>query len=301
LCGDVVSADRVRAGYLEGVVSVVVNTVLFAVKLYFGLLCNSVAVVADAVHTFSDSLTSIVVIAGFRIASRKPDLEHPFGHGRAELIAALIIGVVLGFAAFELGVESFRRLLEASLLLFSPLLVVVLASSATVKLVLAEWAFRLAEKYSSPSIKGDAWHHRLDALVSGALAVAVLTSSEYWWFDGLAGVVISAVVLYSAIRVVLESSSELLGRAPGRDVIEKIEYLAKSTSPLVFGVHHVHVHKYGDHVEVTLHVDLPDTITLEEAHRIATLIEERIKNELGYEATVHTEPVSGKHRIKHSD
>lgn len=295
------SSDRVRAGYTEGVVSIIVNSALFTIKLYFGVLYNSVAVIADAVHTLSDSLTSLVVIIGFRVASKKPDSEHPFGHGRAELVAALIIGAALGFTAFELGVESFKKLQEASSLLFSPVLVLVLVASSIVKEALARWALKLADKYGSQSIRSDAWHHRSDALVSGVLAVAVLIGREYWWFDGLAGLVLSLYILYTAIKLVLEPSSELIGRAPGEDVIRSIERVARSASPLVLGVHHVHVHRYGDHVEVTLHIDLPDEITLEEAHRVATLVEERIRSELGYEATVHAEPATSKHRVKHED
>jgi cation diffusion facilitator family transporter len=295
------SSDRVRAGYTEGVVSIIVNSALFTIKLYFGVLYNSVALIADAVHTLSDSLTSLVVIIGFRVASKKPDSEHPFGHGRAELVAALIIGAALGFTAFELGVESFKKLQEASSLLFSPVLVLVLVASSIVKEALARWALKLADKYGSQSIRSDAWHNRSDALVSGVLAIAVLIGREYWWFDGLAGLVLSFYILYTAIKLVLESSSELIGRAPGEDVIRSIERVAKSASPLVLGVHHVHVHRYGDHVEVTLHIDLPDEITLEEAHRVATLVEERIRSELGYEATVHAEPATSKHRLKHED
>jgi cation diffusion facilitator family transporter len=295
------SSDRVRAGYTEGVVSIIVNSALFTIKLYFGVLYNSIALIADAVHTLSDSLTSLVVIIGFRVASKEPDSEHPFGHGRAELVAALIIGAALGFAAFELGVESFKKLQEASSLLFSPVLVLVLVASSIVKEALARWALKLADKYGSQSIRSDAWHHRSDALVSGVLAVAVLIGREYWWFDGLAGLVLSLYILYTAIKLVLESSSELIGRAPGEDVIRSIERVAKSASPLVLGVHHVHVHRYGDHVEVTLHIDLPDEITLKEAHRVATLVEERIRSELGYEATVHAEPATSKHRVKHED
>jgi len=295
------SNPRERAGYLEGVVSLLVNTVLFTVKFYYGVLCNSIAVVADAIHTLSDSLTSIIVIVGFRVAYRKPDYEHPFGHGRAELVASLIIGVVLGFVAFELSAESYRKLLGASTLMFSSTLIVILAFSALIKELLAQWAFKLADKYSSQSIRGDAWHHRSDALVTGVLAVAVLIGNRYWWFDGAAGLALSLLILYTAIKLVLEVSSELLGKAPEKVIIERIKYIAKSVSPVVLGVHHIHVHRYGEHVEVTLHVDLPDTITLEEAHKIATLVEERVRSELGYEATVHVEPATSKYKIKHED
>jgi cation diffusion facilitator family transporter len=294
-------SERVRAGYIEGSVSIVVNTMLFLIKLYTGLLFNSVAVIADAVHTLSDSLTSLVVIIGFKISSKKPDLEHPFGHGRAETIAALVIGVALGFTAYEISAESFRRILERSAFLYSILLVIVLLASSIVKELLAKWAFRLADKYSSQSIRNDAWHHRTDAFLTGALAVAMLVGSEYWWFDSVAGLLISLFVLYVAIKLVLESSSVLLGKAPGRDIIEKIVRIAESTSPLILGVHHIHVHEYGEHVEITLHIDLPDEITLEEAHKVATLVEEKIKSELGYEVTVHCEPITSKRKIKHED
>jgi cation diffusion facilitator family transporter len=294
-------SDRVRAGYVEGSVSILVNAVLFLVKLYAGLLFNSIAVIADAVHTLSDCLTSLVVIVGFKVSSKKPDSEHPFGHGRAEVIAALVIGVALGFTAYEISAESFRKIVEGSPLHSSILLVVLLLASGIVKEVLAEWAFKLAGKYRSQSIRSDAWHHRTDAVLTLALAVALLIGGEYWWLDGVAGLLISLFVLYTAIKLVLESSSMLLGKAPSRDLIERIEQLAKSTSPLVLSVHHIHVHEYGEHVEVTLHIDLPDNITLEEAHKVASLVEERIKSELGYVATAHVEPVTSKRAVKHED
>ncbi|WP_434731810.1 cation diffusion facilitator family transporter [Thermogladius sp. KZ2Tp1] len=294
--------DRKRAGYLEGVVSIVVNTVLFVVKYYYGVLFNSIAVIADSVHTLSDSLTSVVVVVGFRVAYIKPDEEHPFGHGRAEEVAAIIIGVLLCVVGYEFAVSSYNKLVSRETLVYSLTLVLVLLVSAVIKEVLAMWAFRLGEKFNSESIRGDAWHHRSDAIATGLLALAILTAGgTYWWVDGVMGLVVSAFIVVTGGKIVLDASSVLLGRAPSREEVEEIVSVVKKVSPKVQSVHHIHVHKYGEHTEVTLHVHLPDDMSLSEAHEIATLIEEVLRKELGYEATVHVEPASAKRLKNHAD
>jgi cation diffusion facilitator family transporter len=293
--------ERKKAGYLEGLVSIVVNTLLFIVKYYYGVLYSSIAVVADSVHTLSDSLTSVIVVLGFKAAYSKPDEKHPFGHGRAEDIAAIVVGVLLCVAGYELAASSYNKLASGEPLVYSPALVAVLLMSATIKEALALWAFELGKKYRSELIRSDAWHHRSDATVTALLALALILGSPYWWIDGAMGLVVSALIIATGAKIVLESSSNLLGKAPSKEEIEKIVSVVKSARPEVISVHHIHIHKYGDHVEVTLHVHLPDELTLSQAHEVATSIEEALKRELGYEATVHVEPASAKSLKGHTD
>lgn len=281
---------RKRAAYLEGWVSVVVNTLLFVVKYYVGTLFNSIAVVADAFHTLSDSLTSVVLILGYKLADKPPDREHPFGHGRAELLGGLTIGVLLSVVAYEFFLESYRKLVSLQTFEYSELLLLVLLVSTLVKAALGLWAYKLGKRHESQPIIGDAWHHNSDAAASGLLAVAMYLGRAYWWVDGVLGLAVSALILFTAIEVTRSASSELLGRAPTRAELAKLTEVVRRAHPLVSKVHHVHFHRYGNHVEVTLHVKLPGNVTLKEAHDIATLIENAIREELGYEATVHVEP-----------
>lgn len=283
--------ERRRAGLLEGFTSIVVNTALFAVKFFVGLIYGSLAVVADAVHTLSDTFTSLVLVLGYRVASKPPDVEHPFGHGRAEDIAALVIGVVLGFVGFEIALAGYERLARGEALAYSDVLVYALVASALVKFLLGLWAYRLGVKYSSKPVIGDAYHHLADASGSTLVALALYVAGrEVWWLDGVLALALSAVVVYVAVNIVYKSTSVLLGRGPGIGELEALIEVAERAHPLVRRVHHVHFHRYGDHVEVTLHVELPGNMSLEDAHRIATLIENEIRRRLGYEATVHVEP-----------
>jgi|YelNatPaOPRAMG01_1025707.scaffolds.fasta_scaffold01579_2 cation diffusion facilitator family transporter len=289
-------AERKVAGFKEGLVSIFVNVVLFVIKFYLGLIHNSIAVVADAVHTLSDAGTSVVVVISFWIAYKPPDKGHPFGHGRAEQIGAVIVGTLLGVAGFEFLMSSYEKLSSREALTFSWFLVGVLLFSSLVKELLARWAFRLGGSYESRSIVGDAWHHRSDAIATTLLALGILVGADYWWVDGVLGIIVSLVIVYTSIKIILETSRELLGSEPTRREEELLIDLAREVSPLIEDVHHIHIHKYGDHVEASLHIKLPNTMKLEEAHEIATKLENRIKDRLGWEATVHPEPQSREER-----
>lgn len=289
-------AERKVAGFKEGLVSIFVNVVLFVIKFYLGLIHNSIAVVADAVHTLSDAGTSVVVVISFWIAYKPPDKGHPFGHGRAEQIGAVIVGTLLGVAGFEFLMSSYEKLSSREALTFSWFLVGVLLFSSLVKELLARWAFRLGGSYESRSIVGDAWHHRSDAIATTLLALGILVGADYWWVDGVLGIIVSLVIVYTSIKIILETSRELLGSEPTRREEELLIDLAREVSPLIEDVHHIHIHKYGDHVEASLHIKLPNTMKLEEAHEIATKLENRIKDRLGWEATVHPEPQNREER-----
>jgi len=166
---------------------------------------------------------------------------------------------------------------------------VLLASSAG-KALLSTWAYRLGSKCGSDPIKADAWHHVSDVAATGVLAVAIYAGKGYWWVDGALGLAVSALVLVVALRVIYRASSELLGRAPSKAELEELKRVVREAHPMVSRVHHVHFHKYGDHVEVTLHIELPGDMPLSEAHGVATEVEKVVRKKLGYEVTVHVEP-----------
>jgi cation diffusion facilitator family transporter len=290
---------RRRVAYIEGFTSIVVNTFLFVVKYVFGVMYSSIAVLADSIHTLSDSATSVVLVLGFYLASKPADEEHPFGHGRFEIISALVIGVLLGVVAVEFMRDSVEKLVVRASLVYSDVLVAVLVVSTLVKAWLGIWAYRLSVKYGSEAIKADAWHHNSDALATGLLALAIFVGREYWWIDGALGMLISLAILITAGRLVYESSTELLGRAPLKIELDRLKSVVKEACPEIENIHHIHFHRYGDHVEVTLHVTLRGDMPLREAHEIASRAERTIKKKLGYEATVHVEPLEHEEREEH--
>jgi len=287
---DLLNIDKKSAGYLEGWISIAVNTVLFIVKYVYGTMYNSIAVVADAFHTLSDSLTSAVVIFGFWISYRPADKEHPFGHGRAEIVASIAIGGMLAMVGLEFIQRSTSKLLSREGFAFSWILITVLIISTIVKEVLARWAGNLGSRYNAASLIADAWHHRSDAIATALLAIAMAFGGGLWWLDGALGLAVSILIIYTSLKLVIESGSELLGRGATKHEEDAVKKIIYSISSDVKDVHHIHVHRYGDHVEITLHIRLDPETPLQKAHEIASKLERTIREKLGWEATIHVEP-----------
>lgn len=155
-----------KLGIRSGLISIILNLLLFALKYYAGIVSVSVALVADAWHTLSDSLTSIVLIVGIKLSAQKPDKEHPFGHGRWEQISALVIAMVLVLVGIEFVQDAVGKLQHRETASFGWLAYTVTILSVLVKEGMARYSFYVAKKIGSSSVKADGWHHRSDALSS---------------------------------------------------------------------------------------------------------------------------------------
>lgn len=277
--------------YLQGWVSIVVNGILFVFKYWAGFVTGSLALMADAWHTLSDSLSSVIVLIGTKISSKPPDKEHPFGHGRAELIAAIIIGVILGLIGFEFGRESIARLVNRESVEFGSFAIWVTAVSIVVKESLAQFSFWASRKTGNPSLKADGWHHRSDAISSLIILIGIFAGSYYWWIDGVLGLVVSVLLFYAAYEIIKEGTNPLLGEKPNKKLKADLKKIAKEVSGMDTHLHHLHMHRYGAHIELTMHIRLPKYTTLESAHQIADDIEIEIAKKLNIEATIHMEPI----------
>lgn len=280
-------------GYLEGWISIVLNTALFAVKFWVGTICGSVAMIADAWHTLSDTLTSIVVILGFWIAARPADREHPYGHGRAEPIAAIVIGTLLAVVAVFFLQESVMKLLHPERFpaaRFSRLAIWVFLSSVVLKEALARFSIWAGRKIDSGALIADGWHHRSDAVASALIVVGGLFAGYCWWMDGALGVGVSLLIAYAAYDVIRSATSVSLGEAHSPDLERRIRDIIAAAAPEVANMHHLQAHKYGDHVEITLHLCFPPAMTIEEAHAISGKVKHALRRELGVEPTTHLEP-----------
>ncbi len=284
------SNGRRRAGYKEGAVSIIVNTILFYLKYSLGVMSNSIAVIADAVHTLSDAITSGVVIVSYWVAYKPADKEHPFGHGRAEHVGTIVVGTLLCVAGYELLVGSFNKLLAREPLAFNSVLALAMFSSAVIKELLARWSLRLGVKHGADLLVGDAWHHRTDAMASALVGFGVVVGEGTWWVDGVLGMGVSILIIYVALKLIITTSKEFLGYSIPPALEEEIRKVISSISKEVSDIHHIHIHKYGEHVEVTLHIRLPANTSLGDAHKLATQIEEKLKSKYSWEVTVHTEP-----------
>ncbi len=284
------SLSKQRLGYLEGWISIVLNTLLFGVKYWAGERIGSVSMVADAWHTLSDTLTSVVVIIGFWIMARPADDRHPFGHARAENIAAIIIGVLLAVVGVFFGYESVQRLLHRQAVTFSLFAILIFVASALLKEGLAQFAFWAGKKAGSQAVTADGWHHRSDAVASALIVVGAALGSRLWWMDGALGIGVSLLILWAAVDIVRSTSSTLLGEAPSEELQRAVLAVVREEYPRVNDVHHLHLHRYGHNVELTLHLRLPPAMSVEQSHEISHRIEARLRTKLALEATVHIEP-----------
>ena len=291
MSGTVTQTSRKKIAYLQGWLSITVNGLLFILKYWAGFVTGSLALMADAWHTLSDSLSSIIVLVGTKISSKPPDKEHPFGHGRAELIAAIIIGVILGLIGFEFARDSIARLINHESVVFGSFAIWVTAISVLVKESLAQFSFWASRKTGNPSLKADGWHHRSDAISSLVILAGIFAGQYLWWIDGALGLIVSLLIFYAAYETIKEGTNPLLGEVPNETLLTNLKRIAKETSGMDTHLHHVHMHRYGSHMELTLHIKLPKETTLENAHSIADDIEREVLNKLNIEATIHMEPL----------
>lgn len=282
--------DKSNWAEVEGWLSILGNILLFILKYWAGLATGSIAIIADAWHTLSDSLSSVIVIIGAKISKKPADADHPFGHGRADLISAFIIGILLLLVAFDFIIESYHTLQSRESSEFGSIAVVVMLISVVLKELLAQFAYYGAKKTNSKVLKADAWHHRSDAISSLVILVGIFLGPYFWWIDGALGMIVAIMIGYAAYEIISDSIHSLLGESPSDTIIEELKLTIEELSPNNLEPHHFQLHVYGDHTELTFHILLPQDMPLKEAHDIATVLEEAILEKYGYVATIHIEP-----------
>jgi len=277
-------------GYLEGILSILLNAFLFAVKYWVGIKTFSIAIIADAWHTISDSLTSLVVIIGFRVSSKPADKEHPFGHGQAEIISSVIIGTMLAVVGFNFLIASIQRFKNQQSAVYGTLAITVFVISVIVKEGIAQFSIRIGRKINSHSLIADGWHHRSDALVSFVVLVGIFAGKYYWWVDSVMGFFVSLMIFYTTYLILKESISTLIGEEPSEHLKKEIEKIAGDVVSEEISLHHIHCHRYGDNKELTFHIRLDPEMKLDEAHQISDKLENEIRNKMRIESTIHIEP-----------
>ncbi|MBU0718180.1 MAG: cation-efflux pump [Planctomycetes bacterium] len=286
---------RARYGALEGWVSVVINNALFVLKLVIGLAINSVSVVADAVHTLTDSATSVILIIGFKLAKKPSDRDRPFGYGRMESVATLTLAVLLVVSGIELLKSSIHGMLHPSTPSASLGIIMLITATIVVKELMTRFANELGDLIDSQALKADAVHHRSDAITTGLVVVALIASQRgYAWVDGAMGLVLSLVIAYSGFAIAREAINPLLGEAPSRDTLKGIEKAAEQHNG-VLGVHDIIYHKYGMTTIISLHIEISDKESVIEAHELSEAVEEDIARITGGTVIVHADPINRDH------
>lgn len=272
--------------------SIFLNIALFAIKFWAGVVSNSVAIMADAWHTLSDSVSSLAVLIGLKYSQSPADHNHPYGHGRAELIASIVVGVLLAVVGFNFLVESIMKFREKSEVVFGPLAIWVTVASVVIKEVMARYSLIIGKKYRYNSLVADGWHHRSDAISSVIILAGIFLGNKLWWIDSTLGILVSLFIFYTTYGIMKDSVSVLLGEGIDNDTEKKIiEYGQSVGGEISLHPHHFKIHQYGNHSELTFHIILPGSLSLERAHNIASNYEKIVEDKLGLTVTIHVDAV----------
>lgn len=283
--------SREYLGYLEAYISIVGNIFLFLVKLLAGLSLNSISLIADAFHSLSDVLTSIVVFLGFKLGSKPADEEHPFGHGRIEQIATLVIAFMLLIVAYDLGKASIERIMNPVKIGSNIAVVIFMIASAGFKEWMARLSIYLGKKINSETLIADAWHHRSDAVASFLVGLGLIfVKFNLFYIDGILGLVVVILLGVVGIELIKSSVDFLLGKAPDRDLLNRIRDITLSV-PGVLDLHDILVHDYQSSKVISLHIEVEDSLSAKDAHRIALEVQDRLKKKLKESnISVHIDP-----------
>jgi len=273
----------------EAYLSTGLNVALFIIKISLALVISSIALTADAFHTLSDISTSLVILFSFRAATKQPDEEHPYGHGRWEPIGTLIISVMLVVAGIELLFKGIEAGYSGSHGEANIMVAGIVMLTAGAKEGLARWAIKLGNEIDSPALIADAWHHRTDAISSMGVAFAIAFADRFGAIDGIAAVIVSLLIIKTGIDFIRSTSTVLLGRAPSPENLIRIETLVSGIHG-VKDVHGIHIHDYHAMRAITLHITTDGDMKLADAHAIADMVEKKVGDSLRAEVTVHVEP-----------
>lgn len=287
--------NRKRYGMITGAVGILLNILLFAGKLLAGILSGAVSVTADAFNNLSDAASCVVTVLGFRIANKKPDPDHPYGHGRMEYIAGLIVSILILLMGCELLHTSVVKILssETQTVEAGTVTIGILSASIAVKLVMFGYNRFFAKKLRSSAMSAASADSLSDAVATSVVLISCLVElAAGYAIDGYAGVLVSGFIFYSGIRSLKDTVDPLLGKAPDAEFVGKIHTIVRSYAQIV-GVHDLIVHDYGPgRVMITLHVEVPEDGDMVALHEVIDQCERRLHQELGCFATIHMDPAA---------
>ncbi len=288
------SDPEVRRKYGEvcGFAGILLNVLLFAGKFIAGQLSGSIAIMADAFNNLSDAGSSVITLIGFRLAGRKPDPDHPFGHGRIEYISGLVVAAIIILMGFELVKSSVEKIINPQPVDASAIVLIILAASIVVKLYMSFYNRRYGKKINSSAMIATA----ADSLSDCISTVVVLVSALVARFagiqiDGWCGLLVGIFVFIAGCKAINETISPLLGQPPEKEFVENIENIVLSYEQ-VSGVHDLVVHDYGPGRRmISLHAEVDAQEDILAIHDVIDNIEVRLRKELDCEAVIHMDPV----------
>ena len=291
-----VTDPKVREAYgtLSGAYGIFLNIVLFIIKLIAGLISKSLAITADAMNNLSDAGASIVTVLGFKLAGRKPDRDHPFGHGRFEYIAGLFVSFLILMMGFELLKSSVISIIHPEQVTGSVTSIVILVVSILVKAYMYFFNHNVSKKINSPSMEATA----KDSLSDTISTLVVLISTVIYMLnitslpvDGIAGLLVSVFILKNGIESIKDTINPLLGQPPEKELVEEIEKTVMAHE-IAEGIHDLIVHDYGPGRRmITLHIEVDGEKNIFDIHDEIDIIEVEVGQKFNCTATIHMDPI----------
>lgn len=283
---------RTRYGMLASVVGIFCNVLLFSVKLAIGLILSSLAVTADAFNNLSDAASSIISFVGVKMAGKPADAEHPFGHGRIEYIAALIVSFLVIEVGFTFFKSSISKIMHPEEITFDPVPFIILILSILVKLWMAFFNNKLGKRIDSKVMLTTAADSLGDVITTSATVISIViyhfTSINV---DAIAGLIVSGIVIWSGVSIAKDTLEPLIGQRVPSELYQKITDMVESYEGIV-GAHDLIVHNYGPNRSMaTIHAEVPNDVSIEASHEIIDRIERDAKKELNILLVIHMDPV----------
>lgn len=289
-----VHQPKVRSAYgvLCGVYGIFLNLLLFIGKYFAGILSGSMAITADAFNNLSDAGSSLISLLGFVLASKKPDLDHPYGHGRIEYLAGLGLSVVIIIMGVELGKSSVEKIITPQAVQPGLLPAVILFASIAVKLYMSMYNKKIGKKINSAAMQAAATDSLSDSV---ATAVVLLSMGLNWLFniniDGYTGLLVAAFIIFAGFNAARDTLSPLLGKAPDAELVQSIEDIVLS-HPEVVGIHDLIVHDYGPgRIMASLHAEVDGSGNIFHLHDAIDSAEMEIKKTCGCLVSIHMDPI----------
>ena len=274
--------DRNRLIVRTSIIGIVANLFLAAFKAAVGLISNSIAVTLDAVNNLSDALSSVITIIGTKLANRQPDKKHPLGHGRTEYLSAMIVAAIVLYAGITSLVESVKKIIHPEIPDYTVVSLIIIASAVVVKLLLGRYVKTQGQKANSGALIASGEDARFDAILSAS----VLASAVFFLLTGLSleawvGVVISGFIIKSGIEMMMETLDDIIGHRADPELTKKIRHVLVE-EPEVRGAYDLFLDNYGpDRNYASVHLELPDTMTVEEVDRLTRRVQAKVFSETG--------------------
>lgn len=289
-----VNDKKVREQYmiLAGIMGIICNFFLFLTKVVIGTIIGSIAVISDGFNNLTDMGSSLVGIIGAKMSNMRPDKEHPFGHGRLEYISSLIVSFIIIYVGIELFKASIDKIFNPQKLVFDTFLLVILALSVFVKLWMFSYNRYMGKKINSQILYATSKDSLSDVIATSAVIIsAVLSLFVKFPVDGLMGLLVSLLIVYSGYQIAKETINLLLGNRPQKEVVDEISKIILSGEGIV-GIHDLIVHDYGPgRIMASVHAEVPSDIDIIKIHEVIDNLEQTIMNEMGIMIVIHMDPI----------